>query len=132
MPNTFSSAGDPQVILAWIDGFPLWAQISLGAGRLGFGRGVGAAAGAKPPCGDRLRTCRCLARCCQLWLSADHTRPPAELDTTSGKAMPVLIMLIVVFLLRNCLRRKEGPRVLFADPGVRAARHAALADQPGR
>ncbi|MBK6802514.1 MAG: hypothetical protein IPG83_13845 [Novosphingobium sp.] len=93
-----SSAGDPQVILAWIDGFPLWAQAAWGLGVWGSVAGsvllLARSRHAVTAFGLSL-----LGAVLSLGFQLTHA-VPAELDTTSGKAMPVLIILIVAFLLR--------------------------------
>ena len=92
------SAGDPQVMLAWIDGFPLWAQIAWGLGVWGS------------VAGSLLLLVR--SRHAVLAFAASLLGAlgsfgyqfthavPTELDTTAGKAMSVLIIVIVAFLLR--------------------------------
>ena len=93
-----SSAGDPQVLLAWIDGFPLWAQAAWALGVWGS------------VAGSLLLLLRSRHAVLAFAVSAlgallsfgyqfTHAIPP-ELDTTAGKVMPVLIIVIVAFLLR--------------------------------
>ena len=93
-----SAGGDPQVMLAWIDSFPLWAQA-------GWGLGVwGSVAGSVLML---LRSRHAVAAFAVSLFGAVLTfgyqfahAPPPELATTAGKVMPVLIILIVAFLLR--------------------------------
>lgn len=93
-----SAGGDPQVILVWIDSFPLWAQA-------GWGLGVwGSVAGSVLLLLRRRQAVWAFAlslvgAVLSLGYQLTHAVPP-ELDTTAGKVMPVLIIVIVAFLLR--------------------------------
>lgn len=89
------SAGDPQAILAWIDGFPVWAQI-------GWGLGVwGSLAGSLL----MLLRSRHAATAFLISLAGaivsfayQYANTPAELSSTAGKFMPVVIVAVVLFL----------------------------------
>ncbi|MFM5884704.1 MAG: hypothetical protein ACKOQ3_05140 [Novosphingobium sp.] len=89
------AAGDPQVILDWIDSFPLWAQI-------GWGLGVwGSVAGSVL----MLLRSRHAATAFLVSLAGavvsfgyQMTNTPAALASTAGKVMPLVICGIVLFL----------------------------------
>ena len=93
-----SAGGDPQVMLAWIDSFPLWAQA-------GWGLGVwGSVAGSvfmllRSRHAVWAFALSLVGAVLSLGYQLTHAVPP-ELTTTAGKVMPVLIILIVAFLLR--------------------------------
>lgn len=93
-----SAAGNPQVILGWIDGFPLWAQAAWGLGVWGSVAGsvlmLLLSRHAVPAFALSL-----VGALLSSGYQFTHAVPP-ELDTSAGKVMPVLIILIVAFLLR--------------------------------
>ncbi|MDE2435811.1 MAG: hypothetical protein KGM49_06095 [Sphingomonadales bacterium] len=98
------AAGDPQVILGWIDSFPLWAQAAWGLGVWGSVAGsvlmilrsrhaatafIVSLVGAVVSFGYQL----------------SHT--PPELSSTAGKVLPVVICAIVLFLWRYSRKSAE-------------------------
>lgn len=98
------SAGDPQVILAWVDSFPVWAQIGWALGVWGSVAGsVLLLARSRHAVNTFLVSL--LGALVSFGYQFSHTLPPG-MDSTSGKAMPVLIMLVVVFLWQ--FSRKEA------------------------
>lgn len=98
------SAGDPQVILAWVDSFPVWAQV-------GWALGVwGSVAGsllllARSRHAVNAFLVSLLGALVSFGYQFTHALPPA-MESTSGKAMPVLIILVVLFLWQ--FSRKEA------------------------
>ena len=92
------SAGDPQVILGWIDGFPLWAQAAWGLGVWGSVAGSLLLL-ARSRHAVTAFAVSLLGALGSFGYQFTHAIP-AELDSSAGKAMSVLIILIVAFLLR--------------------------------
>lgn len=89
------SAGDPQVILAWIDSFPIWAQIGWGLGVWGS------------VAGSLLMLLRSRHAASAFLVSLfgaivsfgyQFINTPPELASTAGKIMPLVIMAAVLFL----------------------------------
>lgn len=97
-----SQMGDAQIVLDWIDSFPLWAQI-------GWGLGVwGSVAGSVLML---LRSRHAATAFAVSLLGAvlsfayQFIGPvPEELDSAAGKIMPLVIMAVVVGLWAYCRR----------------------------
>ena len=92
-----AQAGDPQVVLAWIDSFPLWAQICWGLGVWGSVAGsVLLLLRSRHAVNAFLVSlvAAVLSFSYQLFISD----VPASLDTTGGKVIPIVILAIVAFL----------------------------------
>lgn len=101
--------GDPQVLLGWINSFPLWAQICWPLGvwssvagsvlmLLRSRHAVGAFA---------LSFAAALASFAYQWSAS----PPAALDTPANQAMPLVILALIAFLWWYC-RRMTDRKVL--------------------
>lgn len=89
------AAGDPQVILAWIDSFPIWAQAAWGFGVWGSAAGSvlmllrsrhAATAFAVSLVGALVS------------FAYQMTNTPPALDTVGGKIMTLVILAVIVFL----------------------------------
>ncbi|WP_296675858.1 hypothetical protein [Novosphingobium sp.] len=89
------AAGDPQVILSWIDSFPLWVQAAWGFGVWGS------------VAGSVLMLLRSRHAATAFLVSLagavgsfayQYTHTPAALDSTAGKLMPLVICAAVLFL----------------------------------
>ncbi len=91
-----SQAGDPQVLLAWIDSFPIWAQIlwplgvwgSLLGSVLLLLRSRHAATAFLASLGGAIGS----------FAYQFSTQAPAALDTAANKVIPLVIVAIVIFL----------------------------------
>ena len=92
-----AQAGDPQVVLAWIDSFPLWAQICWGLGVWGS-----VAGSVLLLLRSRHAVSAFLVSLVAAVLSFSYqlfiSDVPASLDTTGGKVIPIVILAIVAFL----------------------------------
>ena len=92
-----AQAGDPQVVLAWIDSFPLWAQICWGLGVWGS-----IAGSVLLLLRSRHAVSAFLVSLVAALLSFSYqlliSDVPASLDTTGGKVIPIVILAIVAFL----------------------------------
>lgn len=91
-----SQAGDPQVLLTWIDSFPIWAQIlwplgvwgSLLGSVLLLLRSRHAATAFLVSLGGAIGS----------FAYQFSTQAPAALDTAANKVIPLVIVAIVIFL----------------------------------
>ena len=92
-----AQAGDPQVVLAWIDSFPLWAQICWGLGVWGSiaGSVLLLLRSRHAVNAFLVSLVGALGSFSYQLLMSDV---PASLDTTGGKVMPIVILAIVAFL----------------------------------
>ena len=92
-----AQAGDPQVVLAWVDSFPLWAQICWGLGVWGS-----IAGSVLLLLRSRHAVSAFLVSLVAALLSFSYqlliSDVPASLDTTGGKVIPIVILAIVAFL----------------------------------
>ena len=92
-----AQAGDPQVVLAWVDSFPLWAQICWGLGVWGS-----VAGSVLLLLRSRHAVSAFLVSLVAALLSFSYqlfiSDVPASLDTTGGKVIPIVILAIVAFL----------------------------------
>ncbi|MBS0480807.1 MAG: hypothetical protein JSR96_01395 [Proteobacteria bacterium] len=88
-------AGDPQVTLAWIDSFPLWAQAAWGLGVWGS-----VAGSVLMLMRSRHAATAFLVSLVSAVISFGYqmANTPAALASTGGKVMPVVICAIVLFL----------------------------------
>ncbi|MEQ1543151.1 MAG: hypothetical protein ABL926_12955 [Novosphingobium sp.] len=99
------SAGDPQAILAWIDSFPIWAQIGWGLGVWGsFLGSVLMVLRSRHAASAFLVSL--LGAIVSFGYQFTHT-PPAALDTTAGKVIPLVIMAVVAVLWRYCRKSAQ-------------------------
>lgn len=97
-----SQAGDPQVLLTWIDSFPIWAQIlwplgvwgSLLGSVLLLLRSRHAATAFLVSLGGAIGS----------FAYQFSTQAPAALDTAANKVIPLVIVAIVIFLWRFARR----------------------------
>ena len=92
-----AQAGDPQVVLAWIDSFPLWAQICWGLGVWGSiaGSVLLLLRSRHAVNAFLVSLVGALGSFSYQLLMSDV---PASLDTTGGKIIPIVILAIVAFL----------------------------------
>ena len=92
-----AQAGDPQVVLAWIDSFPLWAQICWGLGVWGSiaGSVLLLLRSRHAVSAFLVSLVGALGSFSYQLLMSDV---PASLDTTGGKIIPIVILAIVAFL----------------------------------
>ena len=92
-----AQAGDPQVVLAWIDSFPLWAQICWGLGVWGSiaGSVLLLLRSRHAVNAFLVSLVGALGSFSYQLLMSDV---PASLDTTGGKVIPIVILAIVAFL----------------------------------
>ena len=92
-----AQAGDPQVVLAWIDSFPLWAQICWGLGVWGSiaGSVLLLLRSRHAVSAFLVSLVGALGSFSYQLLMSDV---PASLDTTGGKVIPIVILAIVAFL----------------------------------
>ena len=92
-----AQAGDPQIVLAWVDSFPLWAQICWGLGVWGS-----IAGSVLLLLRSRHAVSAFLVSLVAALLSFSYqlliSDVPASLDTTGGKVIPIVILAIVAFL----------------------------------
>lgn len=92
-----AQAGDPQVVLTWVDSFPLWAQICWGLGVWGS-----VAGSVLLLLRSRHAVSAFLVSLVAALLSFSYqlliSDVPASLDTTGGKVIPIVILAIVAFL----------------------------------
>ncbi len=94
-------AGDPQAILAWIDSFPIWAQIGWALGVWGS------------VAGSLLMLARSRHAASAFVVSLvgaiasfgyQFSHPPGAEAGFGGKAIPLLILIVVVFFWQYCQR----------------------------
>ena len=94
-------AGDPQAILAWIDSFPLWAQIGWALGVWGS------------VAGSLLMLARSRHAATAFVVSLigaiasfgyQFSHPPAGGSGFGGKIIPLVIVAVVVFFWQYCQR----------------------------
>ena len=92
-----AQAGDPQVMLGWVDSFPLWAQVCWGLGVWGS-----IAGSVLLLLRSRHAVSAFLVSLVAALLSFSYqlfiSDVPASLDTTGGKVIPLVILAIVAFL----------------------------------
>lgn len=98
MRNTeyLKNAGDPEVLLHWIDGFPLWAQVAWPVGV--WGSVIGSVLLLLR---SRHAVTAYLVSLAGAVISFAHqftAEPPVELNTPANQAMPLIILAIIVFL----------------------------------
>lgn len=91
-----SQVGDPQVLLGWIDSFPIWAQIAWPVGV--WGSLLGSVLLLLRSRHAVIAFAASLAGAVVSFSYQFAVTPPAALDTTANKLMPLVIIGIVVFL----------------------------------
>jgi hypothetical protein len=92
-----SQMGDPKEMLAWIDSFPMWAQIGYGLGVWGsvLGSLLMLARSRFAPMAFLVSLAGAI-----ISFTAQFTvsLPPASLDTTANKIIPFFILAVILFL----------------------------------
>ena len=100
-----AQAGDPQVLLRWIDSFPLWAQVAWPVGVWASVLGsVLLLARSRHAATAFLVS---LAGAVISFAYQFSTPAPAELDTTMNKVMPIVILAIIAALWLYAKRSGE-------------------------
>jgi hypothetical protein len=100
-----SQAGDPQVMLAWIDSFPIWVQVLWPVGV--WGSLIGSVL-------LLLRSRHAVTAFLVSLVGAIGSfayqfsvTPPAALDTSASKVIPLVIIAVVIFLWWYARRSAE-------------------------
>ena len=104
-----AQAGDPQVLLGWIDSFPLWAQIAWPVGVWGSVLGS-----VLLLLRSRHAVTAFLASLAGAVVSFGYqfaSATPPELDTTANKVMP-LVILAIILALWQFARRSQAKGIL--------------------
>lgn len=97
--------GDPQAVLAWIDSYPLYAQIGWGLGV--WGSVVGSVLMVlRSRHAASAFVVSLVGAIVSFGYQFTHT-VPAALDTTAGKVIPLVIMAVVLFLWRYSRKSAE-------------------------
>jgi len=91
------AAGDPQVILGWIDSFPLWVQVCWGLGVWGSVAGSVLMLLRSRHAANAflVSLIAAVASFAYQFTASDR---PAMLDTTASKVIPIVIVAVVAFL----------------------------------
>lgn len=96
------AAGDPQVILAWIDSFPVWAQLAWALGVWGSVAGSLLMLARSRHAVPAFQLSLAGALVSFAYQLAGH--PPGVLDTPVNRVIPLVIVGVVVFFWWYCRR----------------------------
>ena len=91
-----SQAGDPQALLAWIDNFPIWAQILWPVGV--WGSLLGSVLLLMRSRQAALAFLVSLGGAIGSFAYQFSIKAPAALDTPANKVVPLVIVAVVIFL----------------------------------